>query len=136
MKRKLGMLMMAVLCLSLAGCSKDAEIDAFIADFDATTKEMVTKIDSNPTAAGIDAAQQAFSAKKPGLKQKWEGIRDAVGFQVSADTKKKLEDSVAANMKALMDVSTKNMMKLASDPAAASKFQALLKDYQSTFEPK
>ena len=47
--------------------------------------------------------------------------------------RKKLEESVANNMKALMAVSTKNMMKLAVDKDASAKFQALLKDYQSTF---
>jgi hypothetical protein len=118
------------------GCSKDAEINAFITEFDAATNEMIGKIDANPSAAGIDEAQKAFDGKKASLKAKWDGIKDAVGFQVSADTKKKLEESVANNMKALMAVSTKNMMKLALDKDASAKFQALLKDYQSTFSAK
>lgn len=120
-------------CVALTGCSKDAEINAFITEFDAATQEIVSKIDANPTAAGIDDAQKAFDGKKASLKTKWDGIKGAVGFQVSADTKKKLEDSVGKNMKALMDVSTKNMMKMAMDKEASAKFQTLLKDYQSTF---
>jgi len=131
--KKVTLFLMAMLSLSLAGCSKDGEINAFITEFDAATKEIVAKIDADPSAAGIDAAQKAFDGKKASLKTKWDGIKGAVGFQVSADTKKKLEDSVASNMKALMDVSTKNMMKLALDKDASKKFQALLTDYQGTF---
>jgi hypothetical protein len=115
------------------GCSKDAEINAFISEFETTTKEMIAKIDSNPSEAGIDEAQKGFDARKAELKKKWDGIKDAVGFQVSAETKKKLEESVDKNMKALVDVSTKHMMKLAEDEGAMAKFEKLMKDYQSTF---
>lgn len=131
--KKITSLLIFACFMALTGCSKDGEINAFITEFDTATKEIVSKIDANPSAAGIDEAQKAFDGKKASLKAKWDGIKDAVEFQVSADTKKKLEDSVSNNMKALMDVSTKNMMKLAMDKEASSKFQALLKDYQSTF---
>ena len=103
------LILMAVFCLSFTGCSKDGEINAFITEFDSATKEMIAKIDSDPSSAGIDAAQKAFDGKKASLKTKWDGIKGAMGFQVSADTKKKLEDSVSNNMKALMETSTKNI---------------------------
>jgi len=131
--KKITSLLIAVFCLSLAGCSKDADINAFITEFDSATSEIVSKIDANPTAAGIDEAQKAFDGKKASLKAKWDGIKGAVGFQVGADTKKKLEESVSKNMKALTDVSIKNAMKMASDKEAVTKFKALLTDYQSTF---
>lgn len=131
--KKTTLFLMVLLCLGLAGCSKDAEINAFITEFDAVTKDIVSKIDANPSAAGIDDAQKSFDSKKASLKAKWDAIKGAVGFQVSADAKKKLEDSVANNMKSIMDVSTKNMMKLAMDKGATDKFKALLTDYQSTF---
>ena len=130
---KLSLLLIAALCVSLAGCSKDAEVNAFITEFDATTKEIVAKIDANPSAAGMDEAQKAFDAKKASLKTKWDAIKTARGIQVSAETKKKLEDSVAENMKALTDVSSKNMMKLAMDKDAVTKFQKLMADYSATF---
>lgn len=122
-----------IVFVCILGCSKDAEIDAFITEFDAATKDIVAKIDANPSAAGIDEAQKSFDSKKASLRTKWDGIKDAVGMQVSADTKKKLEDSVTNNMKSLMDVSMKHAMKMAMDKDASAKFQALLKDYQSTF---
>lgn len=131
--KKVTLFLMAVICLCLTGCSKDAEINAFITEFDAATKEIVAKIDANPTAAGIDDAQKAFDGKKASLKAKWDAIKGAVGMQVSADTKKKLEDSVSNNMKALLDVSMKNAMKMAMDKDASAKFKTLLTDYQNTF---
>lgn len=126
-------LFVALLCLGLAGCSKDAEINAFITEFDAATKEIVTRIDADPSAAGVDAAQKAFDGRKASLKAKWDGIKGAVGFQVSADTKKKLEQSVANNMKSLMAVPVKHAMKMPMDKGASEKFKMLLTDYQRTF---
>lgn len=134
--KKVTLPLIALLCLALVGCSKDAEINAFITEFDAVTKDITTKIDANPSAEGIDEAQKAFDSKKASLTEKWNGIKDAVGFQVSADTKKKLEDSVANNTKSLIDVSSKHMMTLATDKEAGAKFQKLLADYQSTFAAK
>ncbi len=133
--KKATLFLIAMLCVSMAGCNKDSEIDAFVTEFDAVTNHITTTIDANPSAAGIDEAQKAFDAKKASLKAKWDGIKDAVGMQVSADAKKRLEDSVAKNMKAIMDVSTKNMMKLAIDKDASAKFKTLLSDYNSTFTP-
>jgi hypothetical protein len=131
--KKISLFLILAFCLSLAGCSKDAEVNAFITEFDSATKEIVSKIDANPSSAGIDDAQKALDGKKASLKTKWEAIKSARGFQVGADTKKKLEDSVSNNMKALMDVSTKNMAKLAMDKDAAAKFQKLLTDFGSMF---
>jgi hypothetical protein len=130
---KLSLFLVFAFCVGLTGCSKDAEVNAFITEFDATTKEIVSKIDSNPSSVGVDDAQKAFDGKKASLKEKWDAIKSARGMQVSADTKKKLEDSVSANMKALMEVSTKNAMKLATDKDAATKFQKLMTDYSATF---
>lgn len=131
--KKITLFMVLAFSLGSIGCSKDAEINAFITEFDAATKEIVAKIDANPSAAGIDDAQKAFDAKKPSLKEKWDGIKDAVGMQVSAETKKKLQDSVTANMKALTDVSMKHMMKMAADREASTKFQKLMSDFTGTF---
>lgn len=116
-----------------AGCSKDAEVTAFIKELDAATKEIVTTVDSDPTSAGVDRAQRSFDARKPELTSKWNAIKDAVGIQVSGETKKKLEDSVKANMKALTDVSLRNMLKMTTDKEAGLKFQRLLTDYGKTF---
>ncbi|QYO67406.1 hypothetical protein [Leptolyngbya sp. 7M] len=116
-----------------AGCSKDAEVNAFIKEFDGTTKEMIEKINADPSASGVDAAQKAFDARKLQLTAKWNEIKGAVGFQVSKDTRKKLEQSVTNNMRALTEASIKHMVKMAADKDASAKFKQLLKDYSDTF---
>lgn len=126
-------LLVTMICLGLAGCSKDVEINAFITEFDAVTQEMVKQINADPSAAGVDAAQKAFDAKKGSLKAKWDGIKNVRGYQVGAVTKKKLEDSVTNNIAALREASTKNMMKLGADKEAVPKFNALLTDFQGMF---
>ena len=127
------MFVVVAFCLGLTACSKDAEVNAFITEFDSTTKELISKINANPTAAGIDDAQKAFEGKKAGLKVKWDAIKDAVGFQVSADTKKKLEDTVKKNMDDLQKVSSKHEETIASDSQAIQKFTKLITDFTSMF---
>jgi hypothetical protein len=132
--KKITVFLLAVFCLGMIGCSKDAEIEAFITENEAVLKDITAKIDANPTAAGVDEAQKSFDAKKASLKAKWDGIKGAVGMQVSDATKKKLEDSMNASGKALIDVSTKHSMKLATDPGAVQKFTALMKEYGELFK--
>ncbi len=126
-----------MLLLSLAiftvGFSKDAEVNAFIGELDGTTQEIVAKIDANPTSAGIDEAQKAFDARRPQLTAKWDEIKTAVGAQVSKDSKQNLEESVRRNMKALTEVSMRNMMKMTADKQASDKFRRLVEDYAKTF---
>ena len=132
--KKVAITLLAVLCLSLIGCNKDGEINAFVTEFDAATNEIVQKIDANPNAAGVDEAQKAFDAKKESLTTKWNAIKTARGMQVSEEAQKKLTDSTAKNMKAITDVATKHAMKMAMDKNAMTKFQKLMTDYGNTFK--
>ncbi len=127
--------MIAIICIGLSGCNKDADVDAFIVDLNAATNEIVETIDAAPTAAGVGEAQKAFDAKKPELKSKWNGIKGAIGLQLSFGKRKEIEDSVANNVTALNEISTKHAAELAKDEEASAKFKALLADYQSVFEP-
>ncbi len=124
---------LAIVSFLLTGCSKDAEVNAFISEFEAATSEIVQKIESDPSSAGVEAATNAFNARKPQLKSKWDEIKGAVGIQVTAETKKRLETSVANNMKELMEFSIRNSVKLSADREATIKFKQLLQDYSSTF---
>ena len=127
--KKIALFLLFVFCLSLTGCSKDAEVNAFITENNAVIKEVVAKIDANPSEKGVDEAQKAFDAKKAGLKAKWDAIKDARGAQVSSDVQKKLNDSVAADMKMLTDVQQKHAQKLATDGDAMNKFVKLVQAY-------
>lgn len=132
--KKITFLFLAVLCLGLSACNKDAEIDSFLVEFESTTDEVVKKIDDNPTAAGVDDAQKAFSAKKPALQEKFDAIKNARGFQVSEAKQKEMVDRVTKSAMKFSEVQQKHMMKLAMDKDASTKFQGLLKDYSETFK--
>lgn len=127
--KKIALFLTVVFCLSLTACSKDAEVQAFIAENNAVIKDIVAKIDADPSEKGVDEAQKSFDAKKDGLKTKWDAIKNARGAQVSADVQKKLNESVAADMKMLTDVQQKHMQKLASSGDAMNKFVKLVKAY-------
>jgi len=131
--KKIALFLIVMFCMSLTGCSKDAEVNAFIAEFDSTTKQLISKIDADPTAIGIDNAQKAYDGKKAALKAKWDAIKDAVEFQVSADTKKKLGDTVKKNMDDLVAVATKHAETIGSDENAGDKFKKLMDDFASMF---
>jgi len=132
--KKVSIFLLVMFCLVLIGCSKDAEVNEFISEKDAVIKDISQKIEANPTGAGIDEAQKSFDAKKAALKSKWDAIKEARGAQVSADTQKKLNDSMANNMKMLTDAATKNAMKMTMDKNAMPKFQKLMTDYGETFK--
>src|SRR5882757_2306398 len=130
--KKIELFFLIVCCFYLAGCSKDAEVNAIVTDFESTTAEMAQKIDASPSAAGIDEAQNAFTARKAALKTKWDAIKDAAKFQVSADTQKRLDEGVQKSMKNLTDATTKNAVKLAMDKDAMPKLKALMEDLKNT----
>ncbi len=127
--KKLTILLIVVFCLGLAGCSKDAEITTFITELDAVTNEMSKSLE----AGNIDEAKKNFDAKKDSLKAKWSGLKDARGFQVSEDTKKKLEDGMKKNGETLQSAIMKGSMKMATDKGAIDKMQTLMKDYLAIF---
>jgi len=127
--KKVTLFLIVVFCLSLTACSKDAEVNAFIAENHSVIEEIVKKIDADPSEKGVDEAQKSFDARKAGLKAKWDAIKDARGAQVSADVTKKLNDSVAADMKMLTDTQQKHSQELAGDGEAMSKFVKLVQAY-------
>lgn len=120
---------MVVFCLGLTACNKDADINAFIAENNSVIKEIVAKIDADPSEKGVDEAQKAFDAKKAGLKAKWDAIKDVRGAQVSGDVTKKLEESMKADMKLLTDVQQKHSVKLSQSGDAMNKFVKLVQSY-------
>jgi len=132
--KKIALFLTVVFCLSLTGCSKDAEVNAFITENNAVIKDIVAKIDADPSEKGVDEAQKSFDAKKDGLKAKWEAIKNARGAQVSTETQKKLTESVEADMKMLTDVQQKHMQKLASSGNAMNKFVNLVKAYSEVIK--
>lgn len=134
MYRKIVFLLLIVAVVGLAGCKKDAEINAVLADFDSFTKELVKKVEAQPTAAGVDDAQKFLDSKRADLTAKWDSIKGARGFQVSDDTKKKMEESLKNNFMSVAGLQVKYMSKSMSDAAFKSKLEKLVKDYQRLYQ--
>lgn len=127
--KKVAVLFLVAFSLVLTGCNKDAEVEAFISENNSVIKEIVAKIEANPSKAGVEDAQKVLETRKAGLKGKWDAIKEARGMQVSEAVTKKLNDSMTADMKLLTDVQQKHAMKLAQDGDAMDKFVKLVKDY-------
>jgi hypothetical protein len=134
MYRKFVALLLVLAVTILAGCKKDDEINAVLADFDSFTKELVEKVDAEPTADGVDDAQKFLDSKKADLTAKWDSIKGARGFQVSDDTKKKMEESLKNNFESVVGLQVKYMSKAMSDTAFKSKLDKLVKDYQALYQ--
>lgn len=128
--KKITIILLAVFALGLTGCNKDAEIDAFLTEFESTTAEMTKKIDANPTAAGVDEAQKTFTSKKSVLTEKFDAIKNARSFQVSEGKQKEMMERIVKSATALSETSKKLMM----DRDALTKFQSLMKEYGETFK--
>jgi hypothetical protein len=134
MYKKLVAMLLVLAVTALAGCKKDDEINAVLADFDSFTKELVKKVDAQPTSAGVDDAQKFLDSKRADLTAKWDSIKSARGFQVSDDTKKKMEESLKNNFQSVVGLQVKYMSKTMSDNAFKSKLDKLVKDYQALYQ--
>ncbi len=127
--KKLTLFILLACCLAFAGCNKDAEINTFLADFEGVTKDMTKKLEEGDVAG----AKTAFESKKESLKTSWENMKNARDFQVSAEAKKKLEESVQKNVTELTTAAGTAAIKSAGDAGKAQEIQALLKDYVGIF---
>ncbi|HQU84999.1 MAG TPA: hypothetical protein PKY59_17800 [Pyrinomonadaceae bacterium] len=130
MKKLSVLFLAAVFCLSLVGCSKDAEINTFMAEFENVTNEMSKKIEDGD----VDGAQTVFDGKKESLKSKWASLKDARGFQVSEATKKKMEDDFKKHGETLQKAVMKGTMKIATDQAKVTKMQNLMKEFMGILQ--
>ncbi len=112
----------------LTGCSKDAEVNAFIAG---ATKEIVSPTPPQPTCK---RHKKPSTTAKPNSPPNGTPSRTQKGIWVTAETKRKLEESIQNNMKALTEVSLRNMRQMATYRGASSKFQRLMTEFGRTFQ--
>ena len=118
-------------CSSLAGCSKDAEINTAMKDLNEFTTQLVQRIESaQGSVEGIDEAQRFFDSKKQEMQKKLGVLKGARGFQVSDETKKSMTESITKNMTSLASLQIKYVARSMKDPNHKSKFEKLVKDYR------
>jgi hypothetical protein len=125
-----GTLALAVL-LAAAGCSKDQEVNATLAEIDGFTAELVKKADAADPAVAVDEAQRFFDARKPELKPKMSALMKVRGFEITEETKKKITECATRNVTAVMTLRLKHAMSIARDPALGSRYDKLTSDYQA-----
>ena len=133
MYRKLSCLSLAVvLCALSLACKRDADVNAVIADLDAFTKELVGKVESNPNpSAGADEAQKYFDSRKEEMTKKLASIKDVREAQVSAETKKKMEESFTNNVTNVAKLQLKYINQSMRDPTLRPKLTKLAQDYNA-----
>ncbi len=128
--KKISVLLILAFCLSMAGCSKDAEVNAFMTELDTVTNDVVQKINSGD----VDGAKTAFDGKKEGLKAKWNAFKNAREMQVSKDVMKKMQESLQKNVTALTTAVATGSIKFATDKAKGEKLQSISKEYMDLFK--
>ena len=117
--------------LALVACSRDEEVNKVVADFDAFSKEIVNKVKtaSNP-AAGIVEAQKYLDANKAAITRRLASIKDVKNFQLSDETKKKMEATVKSDAEAVAGLAMGYVGQLAMNADLRAKFEKLVNDYK------
>ena len=130
-RKVLSLAMAAALSVATLACSKDTEILAFVGELDSFTAQLVKTVKSaaNPTA-GIDSAQKYLDDNKAQLRTKLEAIKSVKNFQVSEETKKKIEASFMANASAVVDLEVQYVALAATDAQFRTKVEKLVNDYK------
>lgn len=122
-------------CLALAGCKKDAEIQSVLADFDSFTQELVKRVDSAESPrAGVDSAQQYLDGKRAELRARWESIKSVKNFQVSDETRKRMEEDLKKNMLSIYGLQSRYMNESIKDPGFKARLDKLIEDYKNLYE--
>jgi hypothetical protein len=101
--------LVAIAALAMTGCSKDAEVEAFMKENEAFSKDVAAAAEKD----GADAAKKMFDEKKGGLKAKYAEIKEARNFQVTEENRNKLNANVEEAAKNICGVkSTKDLQKM------------------------
>jgi CHASE3 domain sensor protein len=127
-------LMLAVTLL-LAGCKKDAQINSVLADFDSFTQELVKRVDTAQTPArGVEDAQKYLDEKRAELRSKWDSIKTVKNFQVSSETKKRMEEDLKKNLMSVYGLQSRYIDESIKDAAFKTKLDKLIDDYKNLYE--
>jgi hypothetical protein len=121
----------ATVAVAAAGCSKDAEVLGFVNEFDAFSAEIVKKMKAAPNpATGVDAAQAYLDQNKASIRQKLGAIKQVRAFQISDETKKKMEASLINSAAAVAGLEMEYVTQMAANEAFRSKLEKLVADYR------
>jgi hypothetical protein len=126
---------LTLIAVSMAGCraNKEAQVQAFIADMNQVTSEIVQMVNRNPTVRGIDEAQRILDEKKIELKTRYDGLKQLAAADLSSDAFKKLTETMRRDIEAVGDLQIVHAEKTVSDETFARKMNKLYSDYSSIY---
>jgi hypothetical protein len=121
-----------LISMSVAGCSKDAEVNATVSAVDALTTELVRRIQAAPNPSdGVDDAQEYLDARKTEIAGRMGVLKSLRGDQVSDETKRTLTSRLAEDAAKVGDLQIKYVSHSITDPAFKAKLDKLVDDYQT-----
>lgn len=115
------------------GENKDAQLQAFVADMDQVTREIVLRVNQNPTETGIDEAQGILDQQKIDLQLRYERLKQLRVSDLSSDALKILTESTRKDIEAVGDLQIMHAEKAVSDEIFARKMNKLYRDYSSIY---
>ena len=121
-----------LLSITLAGCRKDAEVNATVSAVDALTTELAKRIEGAANASdGVDDAQEYLDSRKTEIAAKMGILKSLRDDQVSDETKRKLTSRLAEDAAKVGDLQVKYVSQSISNPAFKAKLDKLVSDYQT-----
>ena len=121
-----------LISLTVAGCRKDAEVNATVSAVDGLTTELARRIEAaaNPSD-GVDDAQQYLDSRKTEIAGKMGALKSLRDDQVSDETRRKLTSRLAEDAAIVGDLQVKYVSHSISNPAFKAKLDKLVSDYQT-----
>lgn len=120
-----------LLSITVAGCRKDAEVNATVSAVDALTTELAKRIEGAANASdGVDDAQEYLDSRKTEIAAKMGVLKSLRDDQVSDETKRKLTSRLAEDAAKVGDLQVKYVSHSISNPAFKAKLDKLVSDYQ------
>ena len=137
MKRLMSLLVLVCFCLVAIGCQGPVEeVKAFLNAKDDALLEISRTLEANPTEAGVDAARQAFDAKKEDLKAKRAVLKEK-HLEKYGDLNVMIMDGAVTHGKMFMDIMAKfsvacrEAQSFEQCEAAKTKLVALERDFSA-----
>jgi hypothetical protein len=110
----------------------EADVAAVLTELEALTRDLVSTVTSAPDPAqGLAQAQGRIERESTRLHPRVRAIRMLRGHEVSAETKKKLTDTLVANTVTVMRLKEKYEIRSASDPGFRLALDKLTSGYMA-----
>jgi hypothetical protein len=131
-RRRLRFAPVLALSIAFAACSRDAEVVSTLKDLDSFSADLVNKVKNAPSPSqGIDAAQKYLDENRARLREKLQAVKEVRGFQITDETKKRVEASFTSDAAAVAGLELQYVTQAAMDAEFRTKVERLVNDYKS-----